>query len=46
MKRQQGNLIFGQGRMVENGTHQELLANEDVYSELFHKQMTLSETEG
>ena len=38
-------LFLDKGRMVENGTHQELLANEDVYSELFHKQMTLSETE-
>jgi ATP-binding cassette subfamily B protein len=37
-------LFLDQGKIIEKGTHQELLAKEGLYSELFQKQMTLSES--
>jgi ATP-binding cassette subfamily B multidrug efflux pump len=39
-------LFLDKGKIVEKGSHKELMVNMGVYSELFHKQMTLSETEG
>jgi ATP-binding cassette subfamily B protein len=39
-------LFLDKGKIVEKGNHRELVANKGIYSELFHKQMTLSETKG
>jgi ATP-binding cassette subfamily B multidrug efflux pump len=39
-------LFLDKGKIVEKGSHQELLADKGIYSELFHKQMILSESEG
>ena len=39
-------LFLDKGKIVEKGSHQELLADKGIYSELFYKQMILSESEG
>jgi ATP-binding cassette subfamily B protein len=38
-------LFLDKGKIVEKGSHQELVDNKGIYSELFYRQMTLAETE-